>query len=279
MAQAAERRRTAAEIIGFPLERRGAGRAPASLMAPFDALGYVAHESWAWDNYKAVVLAFAAQARARGLGNARLLEIGGGRDPLLTPREARAAGLDYTVNDIDAGELALAPREFDRALFDISGDLAQARTDPRGYDLIVSRMVFEHVRDVRAAWRNIHSLLAPGGVGLAFFPTLYAPPYVLNRLMPERASAALLRLFFPDRNDGEQPKFPAFYDHCLGSQKKLAPVFGAIGFADHLVVPFWSHGYFRHLPLLREADAALQNLARRRDWRGLTTYAYAVVRK
>ena len=246
-----------------------------SLMAPFTALGYVAHEKWAWANYKSVILGFAASMPRRPV---RVLEIGGGRDPLFTPREAAEAGLELTVNDIDAGELAMAPPEFARALFDIAGDLgAQAK---RGhYDLIVSQMVFEHVRDVPKAWANVHELLAPGGVALAFFPTLYAPPYVLNQIMPEAMSAALLRLFFPHRNDSVQPKFPAYYDHCRGSQERLAPMFGKIGYAESLVVPFWSHGYFRHIPLLRELDAAVQALARRRNWRWLTTYAYAVARK
>ena len=280
MAQAAiERRLTSAEVIGFPHGRR-ASEMLASLMTPFSALGYTAHEQWAWDNYKSVILAFAAEARLPGGGAAvRLLEIGGGRDPLFTPAEARAAGLHCTVNDIDAGELALAPKAFDRALFDIAGDLSQAQARTGSYDLIVSQMVFEHIRDVRMAWSNIYDLLTPGGVALAFFPTLYAPPYMLNRLMPEALSSALLKLFFPRRNDKMQPKFPAFYDHCFGSQKKAAPMFEAIGFREHLIVPFWSHGYFRHLPVLRELDAAVQALARRRDWRALTTYAYAVVRK
>ena len=251
-----------------------------TLMAPFTALNYVAHERWAWANYKSVILGFAGAASKSATqgGPVRILEIGGGRDPLFTPQEAAAAGLELTVNDIDAGELAMAPPEFARALFDIAGDLGPGAK--RGhYDLVVSQMVFEHVRDVPRAWANVHELLAPGGVALAFFPTLYAPPYVLNQIMPEAMSAALLRVFFPQRNDKVQPKFPAFYDHCRGSQERLAPMFAKAGYAESLVVPFWTHGYFRHIPVLREIDAAVQNLARRRNWRWLTTYAFAVARK
>ena len=251
-----------------------------SLAAPFLALSYVAHEGWAWENYKATILKFAAQSRAHAEGRAvRVLEIGGGRDPLFNALEVAQAGLDFTVNDIDAGELALAPIWCRKALFDVAGDLAKTDARLGHYDLIISQMVFEHVRDVPQAWRNCHALLAPGGVALAFYPTLFAPPYVLNYLMPEFLSAAILRLFFPRRHKGVQPKFPAYYDHCRGSQAKLAPLFAGIGFRNSLVVPFWSHGYFRKLPGLREVDAWLQNAARRRDWRLITTYAYAVARK
>jgi len=122
-------------------------------------------------------------------------------------------------------------------------------------------------------------VLAPGGVALAFFPTLYAPPFIINRLIPESLSARILRLFFPDRHEGVQPKFPALYGHCRGGDHVLGRVFGKIGFRESLVVPFWNHGYFRAIPGLREIDRAFQNLARRRNWRAFTTYVYAVARK
>lgn len=261
---------------------RAQGGGGASLVGPFLDLGYVAHEDWAWKNYKSVVLAFAEQTRreraARGLaGPVRLLEVGGGRDPLISLAEARHAGLEITINDIDAGELALAPEGYGRALFDIAGDLDPAAQG--GYDLIYSRMVFEHVANVPKAWANCHLLLNKGGVALAFHPTLFAPPFVINRLLPESLSARLLRPFFPDRHEGVQPKFPAHYDWCYGDVGKVGAMFDVIGFSDRLVAPFWTHGYFRAIPVLREIDAAFQALARRRDWRAFTTYAFSVARK
>lgn len=281
-------------VIGLDREAR-AGRAVgrsalraqsgggATLAGPFIALGYTPHEDWAWSNYKALVAGFAEDIRreraARGepARPVRLLEVGGGRDPLFTLDEARAAGLDITINDIDADELAMAPQGYGRALFDIAGDVDRAHVG--AYDLIFSRMVFEHVDGVARAWGNCHLLLAHGGVALAFHPTLYAPPFLINKLIPEWLSARVLRFFFPGRHHGEQPKFPALYDWCYGDVGKVATMFDAIGFRDRLVAPFWSHGYFRAIPVLREIDAAFQNLARRRDWRSFTTYAYTVARK
>lgn len=260
----------------------GAGE---TLMSAFHRLGYVSHEDWAWANYKTTLATLAADIRReRALRGEEdrpvaLLEIGGGRDPLFTPQEARDLGLAVTVNDIDPHELSQAPAEFGRALFDVAGDLATAGVRTNAYDLIFSRMVMEHVRDVPRAWRNCHALLAPGGIALAFFPTLYAPPFIINRLIPEALSARILRLFFPDRHEGVQPKFPALYDHCRGGDRVLGRVFDSIGYSESLVVPFWNHGYFRAIPGLRELDRAFQNLARQRNWRAFTTYVYALARK
>ena len=48
-------------------------------------------------------------------------------------------------------------------------------------------MVFEHVEDGQRAWANLYQLLAPGGVALAFVPTLYSVPFVINWLLPDKA--------------------------------------------------------------------------------------------
>jgi SAM-dependent methyltransferase len=254
-------------------------RAP-FLAEPFRRLGYDCSELWAWDNYRSTVLAMANHCRQNGRhsdGLVRLLEIGGGRGPLLTPAEAKSAGIALTVNDIDARELSLAPAEFNKAQFDVAGDI-----DPSlegGFDLIISRMVLEHVRDAPRAWANMRALLAPGGVALAFHPTLYAPPFVVNWLLPESLTARVLRFFFRYRHDGGYPKFPARYEMCFTEPSKIEPILTRCGFSQILIAPFWRHGYFRHVPLLREADAALQHLAEKHDWRALTTYAFTLARR
>ena len=254
-------------------------RAP-FLAEPLRRLGYDCSEGWAWDHYRPTVLALAQACRQsgrNGAGATRVLEIGGGRGPLLTPAEAAAAGIELTVNDIDARELSLAPEHFSKAQFDVAGDV-----DPSWegrFDLIISRMVFEHVRDAPRAWANMHRLLAQGGVALAFHPTLYAPPFVVNWLLPEGLTARVLRFFFPNRHDEGYPKFRARYEMCFADPAKVEPILARCGFSQVLIAPFWRHGYFRDIPLLGEADAALQHLAEKRDWRALATYAYTMARR
>lgn len=254
--------------------------ASAVLTEPFRRLGYDSSEGWAWDNYRSAVLALAQARRATRRRNGelvRMLEIGGGRGPLLRPVEAKAAGIAVTVNDIDSRELSLGPPEFEKAEFDIAG---QAPPSLFGqFDLVVSRMVMEHVRDGRRAWANMAALLAPGGVALAFHPTLYAPPFVVNLAFPEALTARVLRFFFPTRHDGDYPKFPARYQLCVSSPQKLEPILKSCGFSEVLIAPMWGHGYFRHIPLLRELDAGLQRLAEARDWRWLSTYAFTLAQR
>lgn len=252
--------------------------APSRFLAgPFHRLGYDSSEAWAWENYRTVVLGLAQASRRRDGEPARMLEIGGGRGPLLTPVEASAAGIAVTVNDVDAQELAMGPQEFEKAQFDIAGEIDPALHGK--FDLVVSRMVMEHVRDGRKAWTNMAALLAPGGVALSFHPTLYAPPYLINLAFPEALTARVLRFFFPNRHEGDYPKFPARYDLCFADPAKVEPILKACGFSEVLIAPFWGHGYFRHIPLLRELDAASQRLAEARDWRWLTTYAFALARR
>ena len=254
---------------------RQAERPVGSLQALFSAIGPDWHSQWAWDNYEATILDLARQFRL-----ARICEIGGGRDPLFSADAAARHGLDLTVNDIDAGELALTPKGLKTARFDIAGDLSEPDVARCGYDLMVSRMVFEHVHDVERAWSNIHALLAPGGVALAFFPTLWAPVFALNHMLPEGASRAIVHALFPGRRDGGgDPKFPAFYDWCRGSRGRLAPMLNRAGFSDVHIQRFWGHGYFERMPGLKQADHAFNALAAKIGWDFVTTYAYVVVRK
>ncbi|HLW90382.1 MAG TPA: methyltransferase domain-containing protein [Roseiarcus sp.] len=253
--------------------------ASAFLADPFRRLRYDSSERWAWDNYRATVLSLAQARRRIGRGGdvVRMLEVGGGRGPLLQPAEAAAAGIAVTINDIDARELSFAPKEFDKAEFDISGDIDPTLSG--AFDLIVSRMVMEHVGDARRAWSNIAALLKPSGVAMAFHPTLYAPPFLINLMLPDTMTGPVLRWFFPNRHDGDYPKFPARYQMCVSDPARVGPILRSCGFREALIVPFWGHGYFRAVPGLRELDAALQRLAEARDWRALTTYAYTLARR
>jgi SAM-dependent methyltransferase len=250
-------------------------RPAGSVESFFRALAPDWHSQWAWDHYEPTILGLAHQ-----FGLRRVCEIGGGRDPLFSVEAAARNGIALTVNDIDAGELALTPPGLATARFDIAGDLSEPDIARGGYDLMVSRMVFEHVHDVERAWTNIHALLAPGGVALAFFPTLWAPVFALNHILPEKASRAIVHALFPARrDDGGDPKFPAFYDQCRSSRATLEPMLNRAGFRDVHIQRFWGHGYFDRMPGLRQVDHAFNALAARIGWDLVTTYAYVVVRK
>ena len=233
------------------------------------------HSQWAWENYGNAVMGL-----SKDLGLKRLCEIGGGRDPFFPLADIRARGLDYTINDISAEELAAAPEGFRKARFDIAGDLSEPDAEGAQFDLMFSRMVFEHVDGVPRAWANMHKLLAPGGVAFAYFPCLYAWPFLINKLIPESVSSRIVRALYPHRRDGAgDPKFPAHYDHCVAREQTLRPMLEAAGFREIHIRPFWWHGYLKNVPLLGRADDAANRACAALDVTTLATYAWVMARK
>lgn len=250
-----------------------ARRAPFLLAKTLASLGVETNQRWAWDNYKRVVEELCRQLEAK-----RIVEIGGGRDPLFTPAEIARLGVEMTVNDISADELAVLPKGYRTACFDVAGDIAGV-ADMRGrFDLAFSRMVFEHVADGRRAWSNLYELLAPGGVALAFVPTLYALPFVINLLLPDKLAAGIVKMLFANRTDEEDPVFPARYSWCF-TDHRLDRMLSAVGYREVAVLPFYGHDYYELFPLIRDVNAWFTKLARRNDWRTFSSHAYIAVRK
>lgn len=224
----------------------------------------------AWRSYRKVVIAAARQSE-----QPRLLEVGGGRDPLLSQADVEQLNCQYTVNDIDAGELARAPEWTQRLHGDIAAPDLLAEETGTQFDVIFSKMVFEHVAHPEAAYRNTARMLAPGGVFINFIPTWYAPPFLLNWAMPANLSAALLRRSFPNRNEDEVPKFPAFYRWCTATRQTQRRVQEA-GFASCEVIPFYGHNYYKKVRPLQALSDRLASVSDRRGWRALSTYAYVI---
>jgi SAM-dependent methyltransferase len=202
------------------------------------------------------------------------LEIGGGRSPLFDPSDFEAVGSIYHINDIEQGELDLAPDSIPperRICFDIAAaDLTPHRT----YDLVYSKSVFEHVKGTHQAWINTYNLLRPGGVALHFFPTFYCPPFVANRILPEWLSERILS----STPGFEYKKFPALYDGCRSTDRQRRRI-ESVGFSEVTLVPFWGHAYFNRIPVLRGAERWLTAQAAGRGVRSYTSYCYALARK
>jgi SAM-dependent methyltransferase len=206
---------------------------------------------------------------------ARILELGAGRDPSFSLADLPDTVASYTINDIDPAELALVPDGYQTACFDVIGDVSEFANR---YDLIFSRTLIEHVRDGRAMHRNVLSLLRPGGAAFHFAPTLYAPPFILNRLLPEKLSRSVLLSLFPERRN-DDPKFPAHYSWCFGSRPKMERMLKTVGFRDVSIQTFWGYDYFRAFPGLRELDRALNALAAKWDVSALGSFAHILAVK
>ncbi|HVZ54546.1 MAG TPA: methyltransferase domain-containing protein [Pseudolabrys sp.] len=248
--------------------------APLGLAAALAALHIENKSDWAWDNYKRVVHDLCIALKAH-----RILEVGGGRDPLFTPAEIEELGVEMTVNDISPKELAVLPPGYNTACFDIAGDLSGVGHLLNTQDLAFSRMVFEHVADGQRAWANLYEVLAPGGVAMAFIPTFYSVPFVLNWLLPDALAAAIVKRMFAHRTDEDDPVFPARYSWCFATEGTMRPMLSKIGYREIAILPFYGHNYYVRFPLVRDVHKWFSGLAQSSDMRPLASYAYIVARK
>ncbi len=245
-----------------------------SLVQVLATLDVEADCDWAIANYKRTVTEFCKHFAAH-----RLIEIGGGRDPLFGLPEIANLGVEMTVNDISTGELAVLPHGYRTACFDVAGDISRVAHLRNSFDLAFSRMVFEHVADGQRAWSNLYELLAPGGVALAHIPTLYSIPFLFNWLLPDKLAAAIVKRLYANRTDDEDPVFPARYSWCFAQDNRMRSMLSAIGYSEIVVQPFYRHGYYNPFPIVRDVHKWFSGMARRHDWRTIASFAYIAVRK
>jgi SAM-dependent methyltransferase len=206
-------------------------------------------------------------------GHTEICDIGGGRTPLLWPREVEELGVEYTLMDVSEEELALAPKGHKTLALDITAPLDPSHHER--FDLIFSKFVAEHVPDGGAMHRNIFSMLRPGGHAFHLFPTLYHPAFVANRILPMHMTDRL-------RNAAAgvaYPKFPAVYSMCFGPTPEREAAFRAMGYEVVEYTGFYGTPYLRRVPGLNAVDAKVNAWLARRRVRNLTSYAYLLLRR
>jgi SAM-dependent methyltransferase len=208
-------------------------------------------------------------------GLTRVCDVGGGANPVLADAFISNRKLQYTVLDISQEELDKAPAQYRKRCQDITAEVPEVGA----YDLVFTQMLAEHVKDGRALHQNVYAMLAPGGMAVHFFPTMYAPPFVVNRLVPERLAGWLLDLISP-RDKYQNAKFPAYYDWCRGPTKRMLQRLESIGYEVVEYRGLYGHGgYYRRLPLLLAAHKAFCRLLTRLQVPQLTSFAFVVLRK
>jgi SAM-dependent methyltransferase len=211
-------------------------------------------------------------------GCRNVLEIGSGANPTLSVESVRRLGLTYTTNDISEAELGKADSAYARLRHDFS------ETHPPlelhgSFDLVFSRMVNEHVRDGARYYRNIAAVLAPGGITTHWFSTLYALPFVGNRLMPEFVADRILDVLAP-RDRSDHGKFKAYYSWGRGPTRKMLARLDALGFDVIEYTGYFGHTYYRRrLPLLDYLERRKAAWLAKHPNPFLTSYARVVLRK
>ncbi len=236
------------------------------------AIRKVTYGKWneAWDGYQAFLEGLASRP-----GVKRVCDIGGGANPALSLGFIRDHDLDYVILDISAEELGKAPGDYRK----VQADIASPDMDVEGgYDLVFSKMLAEHVKDARQFHENVFKLLAEGGIAFHFFPTLYAFPFLLNLLIPERLSTVMLHMFAP-RDSYRFAKFPAYYRWCRGPTGRQIRRLEALGYEIEEYIGFFGHGYYEGIKPLDVLNRWIADILVRHPVPLWTSYAYTLLRR
>jgi SAM-dependent methyltransferase len=224
------------------------------------------HQSLAWGAYEQKIVELIAVNRFRDI-----LDVGGGANPSLPPD--KISGLNYSVLDVSQTELDKTPKGYRT----ICANILEASGE---FDLVVSKMFCEHVADGEALHRKIFQLLRPGGVAFHFFPTLYAPSMVINRLAPESLTSAVVSMLYSNRHrNGSDGKFPAYYSWCRGPSRRQIKRFESIGYEVEEYVGFFGTEYFRVVPPVQRVADVFSHFLVRHPFNCLTSDCFLTLRK
>lgn len=246
-----------------------------TLVGAPDAIRYGVTKG-AWAGYAGYV-----QDRILRSGARRVLELGGGANPLLPLGFVQQHGLEYTVLDISETELAKAPAGYRKVCGDIGSASLELAGLEGGYDLVFSKMLAEHVRNGEQMHRNVFRMLAPTGKAVHYFPTLYAPPFIINRIFPERLADRLLQWLEPGRErHGSKGKFPAYYSWCRGPTHRQLDRFRGLGYEIEEYIGYFGHNvYYKKIPGVRTLHRVFSGWLASHPLPALTSSAYVVLAK
>lgn len=205
-----------------------------------------------------------------------VLEVGSGANPTLPPADLEDLAIRrYTTNDVSPEELAKAPPRYETLVADLSGP---GWVPEVPYDLIFSRMVNEHIKDGRRYYSNLFDALRPGGLTVHCFATLYALPFVTNRLIPERVSRKLLAAVNP-RDEHDHGKFRAYYSWSRGPTRRSIERFESLGFAVEEYEGYFGHDYYRRIAPLDAVERMKARVLAKHPLPQLTSYAVVKLRR
>ncbi len=216
-------------------------------------------------------------------GPKRICDVGGGANPVATLTDVGRFGVEYLVLDSSREELAKADPGFETLVIDIQDRVAVERlVAERGpFDLAVSRWTAEHVPHGQAFHQQIHRLLRPGGSAVHLFPTLYSPPFVVNRVLPHALSSALVPWL--DRSGrergGAHEAFRPYYSWCRGPTQHQLDRLASVGFEVRRYVGFFGHPYYARLGPIHRVHERFSRWLVRNPVPLLTSYALVVLER
>lgn len=223
-----------------------------------------------WDEFPVLIKKWILQTNA-----AIVCDIGGGANPILDLDFTASRNIQYTILDISRSELEKAPVGYKKEVQDIeSFDFVIENK----FDLVFSKAVAEHLKNGKVFHRNIYKMLKPGGIAIHYFPTLYALPFVINKLITDNLSSALLDVFAP-RNKFRQSKFPAYYDWCFGPTPSMLSMLRLTGFEILEFNALIGNIYYDKFLVLKELHQLFSGFLYKHPNPYLTSFAQIILKK
>lgn len=198
-----------------------------------------------------------------------ILDVGAGRNWYFGPEVKQKRQFKLIGVDDDADEMALNSCLDERTV----GNASQTLGVPDGsIDLILSRATLEHLPDNAGFLRCCSKALAPGGRLVVVFTGKWAPPALLNRLLPPRLANKLLNLLVPG-SKGQQG-FHACYDKCSDTEfsRELKKNGFEIVYKYHSYFASSYYMFFVPLYILSIAIDYIRMIISRRDLASLMLY-------
>lgn len=206
----------------------------------------------------------------------KVCDIGGGANPLLSKEYIIHNSLNYVLLDISESELNKAPASYSKLVADISAENFDVQEQ---FDFCFSRMVAEHIKNGEQLHRNVLKILKRGGIVIHIFPTLFALPFLVNRILSQNVGLFVLnKILF--RGKTNRRKFPAYYSWCYGPTKRQMRRFEDLGYNIIEYVGGFGHsGYYKYISLLRKLHMIKTNYLIKYPNPWLTSYSYIVLEK
>lgn len=204
-----------------------------------------------------------------------ILEIGAGANPTINPDFIKKHNLVYTISDVDDDELKKALRVYNRMVVDLSISLPQENTK---FDLVFSRMVGEHISDGNTFHKNVFKILNKRGLSFHCFSTLYAFPFLINKILPDGLSDFVLDKISP-RDKHFHGKFKAHYNWSRGPSNKMINRFEEIGYEIIEYAGYFGHNYYNKFPIINKIEKVKSKLLLKFPIPLLTAYAHFILTK
>ena len=231
--------------------------------------GWVEDDQPLWRRFEGSVRGALAELPEWGV----FVDLGGGRSCVYADAVPRDRGVRLVAVDVSEEELAVNPDADEKIVADVATGLPFADGE---VDLLVSRVVLEHVDGVPEAAAHMARVIKPGGRTIHFVPGRWSTFALAARLLPFGPLLKLLHFAIP--SSAGVVEFDVHYDHT--DPVSLERVFREAGFRDVRVA--WTAAqaaYFRSVLPLYLLVALYQTVVRALGLRRLAAYAIVDARR